>query len=178
MREIARAVHPDPTDRLDWPRHGLSPRALQVVRAATAAMLCDEDDQGRLQPARADICENAVGEFDHAVGRGSADLRRGYALLTFLLEWLPLFLIGAPSRMSRLPLDRRVAYLEALEASSVGLLVMLYVAFKVPLCIPAFEHEDELSQTGFDRPHTAARRRLATVAATASSDGPGDEAST
>ncbi len=37
---------------------------------------------------------------------------------------------------------------------------MLLVAFKVPLCIPAFEEGPELASTGFDRPSTTARRRL------------------
>jgi hypothetical protein len=60
--------------------------------------------------------------------------------------------------MSRLPLRARLAYLEALESSRVGLLSMLLVAFKVPLCIPAFEEGAELAMTGFDRASTAARR--------------------
>jgi hypothetical protein len=62
--------------------------------------------------------------------------------------------------MSRLPLGRRVAYLEALEGSRIGLLSMLLLAFKVPLCIPAFEEGEELLSTGFDRATTATRRRL------------------
>jgi hypothetical protein len=69
--------------------------------------------------------------------------------------------------MSRLPLERRVAYLEALESSRVGLLAMLLVAFKVPLSIPAFEEGDELASTGFDRPTTASRRRLPVAVANA-----------
>jgi hypothetical protein len=142
------------------------------VLAATEALLCDEDDSGVLLAPPAAISERAVDEFDHAVGRGSTDLRRGYAVLSFVLEWLPLLLIGTPSRMSRLSLAKRVQYLEALEASSVGLLVMLYVAFKVPLCIPAFEQGDELASTGFDRPHTTSRRRLPTARAQSVDEAP------
>ena len=103
--------------------------------------------------------------MDDALGRASSDLRRGFVLLSLLMEWLPLFLVGAPSRMSRLPLARRVAYLEALETSRFGLLAMLLVAFKVPLSIPAFEQGEELASTGFDRPDTVARRRLPTLGA-------------
>jgi hypothetical protein len=66
--------------------------------------------------------------------------------------------------MSRLPLERRLAYLEALEASRIGWLSMLLVAVKVPLCIPAFEEGEELRSTGFDRESLSARRRLPVVA--------------
>jgi hypothetical protein len=61
--------------------------------------------------------------------------------------------------MSRLSLEKRLAYFEALEASRIGLISMLFVSFKVPLCIPAFEQEELLRTTGFDRPSTVARRR-------------------
>ena len=159
-------------DRLDWKRPGLSPRARRTVHAAAEAMLCDADARGRLQPPRDGLVSYAVEELDHSIGRGSSDLRRGYAVLTFVLEWLPLFVIGKPARLSRLSLADRVAYLEGLEGSSVGLLVMLYVAFKVPLCIPAFEEGAELALTGFDREHTASRRKLPTLRASAESAPP------
>ena len=81
------------------------------------------------------------------------------------MEWLPLFILGTPSRTSRLPLDRRIQYLEALESHRIGLLIMLLVAFKVPLSIAAFEEGDELALTGFDRPSTTSRRRLPVRAA-------------
>jgi hypothetical protein len=150
-------------DRLDWPRLGLSSRSRRVCVAAVEALLSDEDEDGVLVPASPEVCARAVGAFDHAVGRSSGDLRRGFAVLTFLLEILPPVLIGSFSRMSRLPIARRVAYLEALETSSFGLFAMLFVAFKVPLCIPAFEEGDELASTGFDRPSTVSRRRLPTM---------------
>ena len=152
-------------DRLDWPRRGLSRRSRRVCIAATEALLSDEDDAGVIVPASQAVCERAVGAFDHAVGRSSGDLRRGFAVLTLLLEILPPVLIGSFSRMSRLPIARRVAYLEALETSSIGLFAMLFVAFKVPLCIPAFEEGDELASTGFDRPSTVSRRRQLPLAA-------------
>ena len=40
---------------------------------------------------------------------------------------------------------------------------MLLVAFKVPLCVPAFEEGELLTMTGFDRPNINARRRLHTL---------------
>ena len=69
-----------------------------------------------------------------------------------------LAMIGAPSRMSRLPIARRVAYLEALEASRVGLFTMIAVAFKVPLVLAAFEAPEELAAIGYDRGDIFAKR--------------------
>lgn len=62
--------------------------------------------------------------------------------------------------MTSLSLADRVRYLSALEASRSGLLAMLFLAFKVPMGIVAFEEGDELRSTGFDRPSTTARRQL------------------
>lgn len=81
-------------------------------------------------------------------------------MLVLLLQMLPLFVIGAPRRMTSLSLADRVRYLEALETSRFGLLSMLLLAFKVPMSIAAFEEGEELRSTGFDRPSTASRRAL------------------
>lgn len=149
-----------PDDRLDWPGAGLSPRSRRVAWAVAEALLCDEDDRGDLVPASPETCDRAVAALDLSIGRSSADVRRGFAALSLVMELLPIFVIGAFARMSRLPLDRRLAYLEALEGSRIGLLSMLLIAFKVPLCIPAFEEGEDLLSTGFDRATTASRRRL------------------
>jgi len=159
--------------RLDWRRDGLSPFARRVAHAVIEAVLSDEDDEGRLAPGRPEACARAVDTLADTVGRGSSDLRRGFAALCVLMEWLPLAVVGAPSRMTRLPLARRVAYLEALESSRIGWFSMLFIAFKVPLCIPAFEEGEELRDTGFDRPSTVARRRLPGQAAPARGAGAG-----
>jgi hypothetical protein len=150
----------EPGDPLDWQVRGLSTRARRVAFAAAQAILADVDDAGRIVPARRAFAERGVEAFDHAIGRSNPDVRRAFAILTIVLEWLPLFVIGAPSRMSRLPIAERVRYFERLEGSKVGLLAMLFVAFKVPIAIPAYEEPPELFETGFDREDTAARRRL------------------
>ena len=64
-----------------------------------------------------------------------------------------------------LSIDERVRYLEALEQSRIGLLSMLFVAFKVPLSLTAFEEGEELRMTGFNRESTVARRRLPMLSA-------------
>lgn len=145
-----------------WERagRGLSPWARRVAWAAAEAMLCDEDERGELAPPGAEVCERAVAALDLSLGQSSPETRRGFTLLALCLELLPPFVVGAFGRMSRLSLGRRLAYLEALESSRSGLLAMLLLAFKVPMCIAAFEEGAELALTGFDRESTAARRRL------------------
>ncbi len=135
----------------------------RVASAVMEAVLADEDEHGELVPGSPEACARGVRWLDDALGRSSADVRRGFVVLSILMEWLPLFVISTPARASRLPLARRIAYLEALEASRVGLFSMLLVAFKVPMCIPAFEEGEELASTGFDRPTISARRRLPQV---------------
>ncbi|MEO7329114.1 MAG: hypothetical protein ABI193_11075 [Minicystis sp.] len=161
-RALPRAASPPPSvdDRLDWPGSGFSARSRRVVQAFAEALLADEDEAGNLLPPSRALCDRAIAELDHAVGRSSSDLRRGFGLLTFLLDWLPLFVIGDFSRMSRLPLGRRITYLETMETSKFGWFPLLVVAIKVPLTIPAFEQEELLRETGFDRADTAAKRVL------------------
>lgn len=144
--------------RLDRGRSGLSAGARRVAHAALQALLSDEDEAGHLVPGGIAACARGVDWLDESLGSSSPDLRRGFAALSFALEWLPIFVVGAPARMSRMPLNRRVAYLEALETSRIGWLSMLLVAFKVPLALAAFEEGEELASTGFNRPTIASRR--------------------
>jgi hypothetical protein len=152
---------------LDWGRRGLSPRARRVCWALAEALYSDEDDEGRVVAADEVVCRRAVDQFDLMVGSASADLRRGFALLTWIIDLLPIVLVRRAARMTSLPVDARVAYLEAVEASPVGLFSLVLVAFKVPMTIPTFEEGDELRSTGFDRPTTASRRRLPVARASA-----------
>lgn len=147
-------------DRLDRSTRGLSPSGLRIARAFAEAMFADEDEDGTLVAASDDVCTRATDWLDRAVGAASTDIHRGLFVLVWVLELLPLFVTGAFSRMSRLPLQARIEYLEALERSRFGLLTMLLIAFKVPMTIAVFEEGAELASTGFDRPSLIANRRL------------------
>ncbi len=150
---------PDPTDhRLDPPLYGLPRWGRRITFSLAEALLADEDDAGVIEPAPPALAERAVEWLDRSIGRGSATLRVGFTVLALLVELLPLVVLGTPRRMSRLPIARRVAYLEALEASRLGLLTMIAVAFKVPLVLAAFEAPEELRSIGYDRGDITARR--------------------
>ena len=144
---------------LDWGRRVFSPARLRTIHALVEALFSSEDDQGRLVPARGELADRVTDEFDLLIGAGSTDLRRGFVLLTWLIEWLPLFFLGVFSRASRLPIARRLAYLDRLEHAKIGLVATLLVGFKIPLTILAFEQGPELRLTGFDR-ETLSTRRL------------------
>lgn len=159
---------------------GLSPRAERVARAAIEAVLTDEDAAGNLVPPPRATCDRAVDWLTSSAAFASGDLRRGLSFLTFLLQLLPIVIIGVPSRMTSLSLADRIRYLEALETHRIGLFAMLAIAFKVPMSIAAFEEGAELRSTGFDRPSTTSRRSLLVAAepveVPATNDGtPGNE---
>jgi hypothetical protein len=149
-------------DDRDWGRRALSPARKKSIGALAEAILSTEDEEG-LKPARPELVARAVDELDLLVGAGSRDLHRGYRLLAWLVEWLPLLIIGAFSRASRLPLARRLAYLEALDRSRLPLVPTLLVVFKLPLTMITFEVDPELRLTGFDRPTLSSRRVLPVV---------------
>jgi hypothetical protein len=138
----------------------LSSARRQTIAALAEALFCTEDEKG-LVPASRELCERITEEFDLLIGAASGDLRRGYRLFSWLIEWLPIFFLGTLSRASRLPLPRRLAYLDRLEHASIGLLATLLVAFKLPLTIIAFEQAPELRVTGFDRETLATPRLVA-----------------
>jgi hypothetical protein len=144
--------------RLDPALPGLPRWGRAIATSLAEAMLADEDEAGAIIPAPPALAERAVDWLDRSVGRGSSTLRFGFAALCLLVELLPIVVLGAPSRMSRLPVARRVAYLEALEASRLGLFTMIAVAFKVPLVLAAFEAPEELAAIGYDRGDILARR--------------------
>jgi len=135
----------------------LSARGVAIACAAIEAMLSEGEP---LRPADGAWVKRVARDYDRSIGASSIQVRLGVRALVALLEWLPLFVVGVPSRMSRLPLEHRVRYLEALESHGFAPFVMLLVATKVPMLMSAFESGSALELTGYDRPTTYARRRL------------------
>ena len=143
----------------DWGRRAFGPGQRRAIAILAEALFSNETEAG-LVPAPAALAERVADEFDLLVGAGSSDLRRGFRVLVFLVEWLPLFFLGELSRASRLPLARRLGYLHRLEHAKIALLATLFVGFKLPLTMIAFELGDELVSTGFDRATISTARRV------------------
>jgi hypothetical protein len=148
-------------DSRDWGRRVFSAARRRTIFALVEALFSSEDTEGKLAPARPELAERITDEFDLLIGAGSVDLRRGYLVLAWLIDWAPVFFIGVLSRASRLPLARRLEYLDRLEHAKIALVATLLVAFKIPLTILAFEQSPELGLTGFDRDTLATRRLVA-----------------
>jgi hypothetical protein len=142
-----------------------SDRERGVVAALVEALLSSEEN-GSLAPPPGQVTSRVVREFDDWIACGGINLPYGFSAILLVIEVLPVFLTGKLSRMSRLPLPARVEYLEALEATRIGLLATLLIAVKVPLLMLCYEVGDELLRTGFDRPSLASRRALPVVRAT------------
>jgi hypothetical protein len=152
-----------PKKRRDWGRRAFSPARKRALASLVEAMFSDENEDG-ISPAEASFVERVVEEFDLLVGAGSSDLRRGFGLLAFLVDWLPLLILREFSRASRLPLARRLAYLRGLEHAKIALLATLFVAFKLPLTMIAYEMSPALGLTGFDRLTISTPRKVRKLA--------------
>jgi hypothetical protein len=146
----------------DWGRRAFSPTRRRSIGALVEAMLSDENEQGQVMADRG-LTDRVTDEFDLLIGAGSGDLSRGFRVLSWLIEWLPLFIIGAFSRASHLSLARRVHYLDRLEHAKIPLVAMLLVAFKLPITLIAYEVGPELRLTGFDRESIATPRLTSPV---------------
>src|SRR3954469_14170269 len=105
----------------DWGRRAFSQKRRRAISALVEAMFSREDAVG-LHPAPRELAARVTDEFDLLIGSGSGDLGRGFRLLIWLIEWLPIFFIGIASRASRLPLGHRVGYLHKLEHARIALL--------------------------------------------------------
>jgi hypothetical protein len=143
----------------DLGRRAFSPTTLRTVAAVSEALLADERGEGLVAP-QAELVGRIADEFDLWIGAGSPDLRRGYRALIWLIEWLPLFILGVFARASRLSLARRLAYLERLERAPFALFAPLVAAFKVPVTMLGYELDPELRLTGFDRTTVSTPRTL------------------
>jgi hypothetical protein len=156
----------------DWGRRAFGPARRRSIAALAEALFSSETPEG-LVPAPPALAERVADEFDLLVGAGSSDLHRGFRLLAFLVEWLPIFVLGEASRASRLSLARRLAYLHRLEHAKIALVATLFVAFKLPLTMIAFEVGDELGSTGFDRATISTARQARKLAVIADAAGQG-----
>jgi hypothetical protein len=151
------------TPRLPEERRGLRPGQRVIVRAFAEAMLSDADDRGRPIPPDPVWVERVVDEYDKTVGADSPVIRRGVAAIAMALDTLPAVVIGLPRRMSRLPLAERIAYLEALESSRLGLISTLLASLKIPIVMIAYDEGEALALTGFDRPDLTTPRGRAPI---------------
>jgi hypothetical protein len=140
-------------------RRAFSAKRRRAIAGIVEAFLADEGEQGLIAP-RAELVHRVTDELDLWIGAGSPDLGRGYRVLSWLIEWLPLLIVGTLTRSSRLPLARRLGYLVRLERARFPLLSALVVGFKVPITMLAFELDPELRRTGFDRATVSTPRTL------------------
>ncbi len=143
--------------------HGLSERALRVAHAFTEALLAQGEPGSAVAP-EAPLLDRVVREYDDWIYYAGPRMQLGITGLLFLVDFLPVFIVGAFSRMQNLSIARRVDYLERLEHSSFGLLATAFVGLKIPVAMLAYEETEGLALTGIDRPSLTTPRKLPVLA--------------
>jgi hypothetical protein len=153
----------DSVDDRDAPRVPFAPSTRAIVTAFVEAMGADDGPDGSREPAplRAEKTTWIVDEVEQWSSSGSPSIRLGLRGLFWVVDLLPLFVLGLFSRASRLPLSERIAYYEAVEASPIGLLATALVGLKIPVVALLYEEGPELAETGFDRPSLMSLRVIA-----------------
>lgn len=141
-------------------RRELSDATWLVIDGLLEALVSDRPEGGALVGASAAMRRRVVPEFDDWVRHGSQMLRLALPALLWLIELMPLFVVGRFSRMSRLPLDARLHYLESLEAHPIGLFATAFMGVRTPILLLVWEEGDELRETGFDRETVSTPRKL------------------
>ena len=143
-------VTPVVPETRDWQRVTFGPFARRAIRAVAEALFTDDTVRDEGAPARFDWL---VLDADAMISNGSRQLRVGMRISITLLELLPLFVVGRPSRCSTLPLPLRVRYLQRLEAGPITQLALLVVLWKSLLTILWFEHPEAAPHLGHDGRH-------------------------
>ncbi|MCC7386755.1 MAG: hypothetical protein IT384_33275 [Deltaproteobacteria bacterium] len=128
------------------------PRAFRRPAVGLAESLFDRG-QG-LPPERVRWMLDDLADF---LGHAGHKTELFFLITLFLIEYLPP-LFGRFSRMSRLPLPARVAYLERLDRSRLAALIALP---KAMLGLIWYEHPESLLETGYDhQPLLPAPRKI------------------
>ena len=139
-----------PTTR-DWERTTFGPFARRVIVGLCGAFFTDPDappDEGA-----AARFEWVSKDADAYVSNASGQMRFGFWMMLFVLEMLPLFVVGRWSRCSSLPLDVRVRYLDKLDRGPAVFLALFVTAWKTLLTILYFEHPEAAPKLGYDGRH-------------------------
>lgn len=118
------------------------------ARAPTAALARGLFDAGAGVPeARLDWLLADLGDFLDGTG---AKTKGAFLLTLMIIELLlPLVLLGAPRRFSRLSQERRERLLKKMEEGPFALILALP---KAMTCLVYYEHPDALAETGYDEP--------------------------
>jgi hypothetical protein len=135
----------------DWERTTFGPFARRVIVGLTEAFFTDPDapPDERAQARYEWVANDADGYVSNASGQ----MRFGFWFMLFVLEVLPLVVVGRFARCSSLPVPMRVRYLDRLDRSRVVVLALFVTAWKTLLTILYFEHPETASMLGYDGRH-------------------------
>lgn len=121
----------------------LSSRQLAVARAIAATLF----EADALHPVPRERLDFALQELRAYVSKVGLQTRLALGAAFFVLQHAPFLLIGKIRRFTRLSGEARRKYLEKLERSRFGIVMVLV---KTLLSFVYFEHPDALAGTGYD----------------------------
>lgn len=113
----------------------------RTVRALAEGLF----DRGQGLPA--DRLTWLLTDLESFLGHAGPRTRGLFVLVVAVLEWLPLLVLGRPTRLSRLPSPARLLFLERLEQGPFAILLALP---KAAMSLTYYEHPDALKETGYD----------------------------
>ncbi|HWV37914.1 MAG TPA: hypothetical protein VN033_05500 [Vulgatibacter sp.] len=121
----------------------LTSRQLAVARAIAATLF----EADALHPVPRERLDLVLQDLRAYVARVGLQTRLALGAAFFVLQHAPFLLIGKIGRFTRLSGEARRRYLERLERSRFGIVMVLV---KTLLCFVYFEHPDALAGTGYD----------------------------
>lgn len=120
----------------------LSSRQLAIARAVAATLF----QTGGEQPVPGERLDFAIEELRDFVARVGFQTRLAFGAALFVLQAAPFLMMGKLRRFTRISARARKRCLEKLEASRLGLVIVL---LKSVLSFVYFEHPEALASTGF-----------------------------
>jgi hypothetical protein len=114
-----------------------------VLVALAEAMFSEDGDVAR------EKLESFVWKVDALVSTASRESRAGLRFMLWFIRWSPILLFFSLSTFEGLTVDRRVAVLDRMDRSRVGLIALMLVAYRTLLTMVFYEDPEELKLLGY-----------------------------
>ena len=97
-------------------------------------------------------------EIDDFLARSALTGRMAFSVGSLVVSWVAPLLVGAFRPLARLPLERRIAALEAFERRKIALVL---TGLRAIICLLYYEHPDAAAEVGIDAQGPAGAKLLA-----------------
>jgi hypothetical protein len=119
-------------------------RGDRVVLVALAEAMFSEDGD-----VAHEKLESFVWKVDSLVSNASRESRAGLRFMLWFIRWSPILLFFSLSTFDALGVEKRVAVLDRMDRSSIGLIALMLVAYRTLLTMAFYEDPEELKLLGY-----------------------------